>query len=157
MMSQQWFFHWDNGPLFIAAMVSSWYNAHGVQWLKHPPYWPNLVPADFFLFKKAKVEAGRLEPGPGWHQKRLGGGHDITDRHRLCCGLQKLAGALQKMCMPWQRVHQKILRNKHPPSSNRCQFIYRFAFVCIHTSYSDNTQKGSVHILKIRRMKLCVF
>jgi hypothetical protein len=46
MISQQWFFHWDNAPLLIAAMVSSWCNTRGVQWLEHPPYSPNLVPAD---------------------------------------------------------------------------------------------------------------
>jgi hypothetical protein len=44
---------------------------------------PILAPADFVLLKKAKMGAGRLEPGPGRHQKRLGGGHEITDRHRL--------------------------------------------------------------------------
>jgi hypothetical protein len=26
----------------------------GVQWLEHPPYSPNLAPADFFLLKKPK-------------------------------------------------------------------------------------------------------
>ncbi len=123
MMSQQWFFHWDNAPLLIAAMVSSWCNAHGIQWLEHPSYSPNLASADFFLFKKAKMGAGRPEPGPGRHKKRLGGGHEITDHRHLCRCLQKLAGALQKVRLPWQWVHQKILRNKHPPSSNRCQFI----------------------------------
>jgi hypothetical protein len=41
-------------------MVSSWCNAHGIQWLEHPPYLPNLAPADFFLFKKAEMGlAGR--------------------------------------------------------------------------------------------------
>ncbi len=35
MLSQQWFFHWDNAPLHTAAVVSDWFNAHGVQWLKH--------------------------------------------------------------------------------------------------------------------------
>ncbi len=132
-MSQQWFFHWYNAPLLIATMVSSWCKANGVQWLEHLPYWPNLAPADFFLSKKAKMGAGRPEPGPGRHQKHLGGGHEITDRRRLCRRLQKLAGALQKVCLPRRRVHRKILRNKHPPSSNDCQFINRFAFVCIHT------------------------
>jgi hypothetical protein len=135
MMSQQWFFHWNNALLLIAALVSSWCNARGIQWLEHPLYLPNLVPADFFLLKKAKMGAGRLEPGPGQHQKRLGRGHEITDRCHLRRCLQKLAGALQKVRPPWWRVHQKILKNKHPPSSNCCQFIYRFAFVCIHTSY----------------------
>ncbi len=53
-MSQQWFFHWDNAPLLIAAMVSSWCNTSGVQWLENPPYLPKLAPADFFLLKKPK-------------------------------------------------------------------------------------------------------
>ncbi len=50
--------------------------------------------------------AGRLEPGPGQHQKRLGGGRHITDRRRLHRRLQKLAEALQKVCPPRRRVHQ---------------------------------------------------
>jgi hypothetical protein len=78
--------------------------------------------------------AVRPEPGPGRHQKCLGGGHKITDPRHLRRHLQKLAGALQKVRPPQRQVHRKILRNKHPPSSNSCQFIYRFAFVCIHTS-----------------------
>jgi hypothetical protein len=139
MMSQQWFFHWENAPLLIAAMVFSWCNARGVQWLEHPPYSPYLAPADFSLLKIAKIGAGRPEPGPGWHQKRLGGGNEITDRCRLRRRLQKLAGALQKVRPPQRQVHQKILRNKHPLSSNRRQFIYRFAFVCIHTSYLSSS------------------
>jgi hypothetical protein len=40
---------------------------------KHPPYSPNLAPLDFFLINKAKMGAGRPEPGPGQHQERLGG------------------------------------------------------------------------------------
>jgi hypothetical protein len=32
----------------------SWFIAHGIQRLEHPPYSPYLVPADFFLFKKIK-------------------------------------------------------------------------------------------------------
>jgi hypothetical protein len=78
--------------------------------------------------------AGRPEPGPGQLQERLRGGHEITDRLRLRRRLQKLGGALQKVRPPRRQVRQKILRNKHPPSSNRCHFIYTFPFVCIHTS-----------------------
>ncbi len=47
-------FHCDNAPLLIAAMVSSRCNAHGIQWLEHPPYLPNLASADFFYLKKPK-------------------------------------------------------------------------------------------------------
>ncbi len=71
------------------------------------------------------------EPGPGQHQERLGGGRPTSDRRRL----QKLDGALQKERSPRRQLRQKILRNKHPPSSNHSHFIYTFAFDCIHTSY----------------------
>ncbi len=37
-MSQQWFFDWDNARVHTAAMVSSWFDAHGVQQLEHSPY-----------------------------------------------------------------------------------------------------------------------
>ncbi len=134
MMSQRWFFDWDNARVHTAAVVSSWFDAHSIQRLEDTPYSPNLAPADFFLLKKNKMGAGRPERGPGQLQERLGGGRETSDRRRLRCCLQKLAGALQKVRPPWRQVRRKILRNKHPPSSNRCQFIYRFAFVCIHTS-----------------------
>jgi hypothetical protein len=78
--------------------------------------------------------AGRPEPGPGQLQERLGGGRQTSDQRRLRRRLQKLGGALQKARSPRWQVRRKILRNKHPPSSNRCHFIYTFAFVCIHTS-----------------------
>ncbi len=54
MMSQQWFFDWDHARVHTAAMVSSWFDAHGVQRLEHAPYSPNLALADFFLLKKTK-------------------------------------------------------------------------------------------------------
>jgi hypothetical protein len=75
------------------------------------------------------------EPGPGQHQERLGGGRQTSDRRCLRRRLQKVGGVLQKVRPPRRQVRQKILRNKHPPSSNCCHFIYTFTFVCIHTSY----------------------
>ncbi len=134
-MSQQWFFDWDNAGVHTAAVVFSWFDAHGVQRLEHAPYLPYMAPADYFLLKKNKMGVDRPEPGPGQHQERLGGGRDTSDRRRLRRRLQKLGGALQKARSPRRQVCPKILRNKHPPSSNRCHFIYTFAFVCIHTSY----------------------
>ncbi len=72
MMSHQWFFDWDNARVHTDDMVSSWFDAHGVQRLEHAPYSPILAPTDFVLFKK--MGAGRPEPGPGQLQERLGGG-----------------------------------------------------------------------------------
>ncbi len=79
--------------------------------------------------------AGRPEPGPGQLQERLGGGSQTSDRRHLRRRLQKFGGALQKARSPRRQVRRKILRNKHPPSSNPSQFIDGFAFDCIHTSY----------------------
>ncbi len=45
-MSQQWFFDWDNARVHTTAVVSSWFDAHGVQRLEHAPYPPNTAPAD---------------------------------------------------------------------------------------------------------------
>ncbi len=134
-MSQQCFFDWDNTRV-QTAVVSSWFDAHGIQRLKHAPYSPIMAPADYFLLKKAKMGAGMPEPGPGQNQERLGGGRQTSDRRRLRRCLQKLGGTLQKARSPRRQVRRKILRNKHPPSSNPSQFIDGFAFVCIHTSYT---------------------
>ncbi len=35
-------------------MVQEWLAAHGVQVIRHPPYSPDLAPADFFLFGRVK-------------------------------------------------------------------------------------------------------
>jgi histone-lysine N-methyltransferase SETMAR len=64
MAARQWFFHWDNAPVHTAAVVQAWIAANNVQVLEHPPYSPDLAPADFFLFRRVKEElAGkRLTP-----------------------------------------------------------------------------------------------
>ncbi len=80
--------------MHTAAVVSSWFDAHGVQRIEHVPYLPVLAPTDFVLLKKAKMGAGMPEPGPGQLQERLGGGRQTSDRRRLCRHLQKLGGAL---------------------------------------------------------------
>jgi hypothetical protein len=54
MMSQQWFFDWDNARGHTDAVVSSWFDAHGVQRLEHAPFSPILAPTDFVLLKKTK-------------------------------------------------------------------------------------------------------
>ncbi len=55
MMSQQWFFDWVNARVHTDTLVSSWFDAHGVQRLEHAPYSPNIAPTDFVLFKKNKL------------------------------------------------------------------------------------------------------
>jgi hypothetical protein len=47
-------FHWDNAPVHTAAVVKDWFAANAIPLLEHPPYSPDLAPADFFLFPKVK-------------------------------------------------------------------------------------------------------
>jgi histone-lysine N-methyltransferase SETMAR len=60
MVQQEWWFHCDNALVHMAAVVQEWFAAHNIQRLEHPPYSPDLAPADFFLFWRVKEElAGR--------------------------------------------------------------------------------------------------
>lgn len=60
MAKQQWFFHWDNAPVHTAAVVKNWFAAREVKLIEHPPYSPDLAPADFFLCRKVKEELAGL-------------------------------------------------------------------------------------------------
>ncbi len=39
--------------------MKEWMAAKGIQVLEHPPYSPDLAPADFFLFRKVKEALAR--------------------------------------------------------------------------------------------------
>ncbi len=52
MAEQEWWLHWDNALVHTAATVADFLAAKGVKTVPHPPYSPDLAPADFFLFQK---------------------------------------------------------------------------------------------------------
>jgi histone-lysine N-methyltransferase SETMAR len=60
MVQQEWFLHWDNAPIHTAASVKKWFADHSIQLLLHPPYSPDLAPADVFLFRRVKEELAGL-------------------------------------------------------------------------------------------------
>ena len=60
MVEQGFVFHWDNAPVHTAAVVAEWFAANNIQRLAHPPYWPDLAPADFFLFPHVKEQLAGL-------------------------------------------------------------------------------------------------
>jgi histone-lysine N-methyltransferase SETMAR len=64
MASQEWFLHWDNALVHTAATA-----AKGVKMLRHPPYLPDLAPADFFLFPRVKTELAGLSVNQEAFQK----------------------------------------------------------------------------------------
>ena len=51
---QDWFLHWDNAPVHSAAVVQQFLADRSIKTIAHPPYSPDLAPADFFLFPKVK-------------------------------------------------------------------------------------------------------
>ena len=52
--SSEWFLLHDNAPPHNAAIVKKFLANRNVAVLHHPPYSPNLAPADYFLFPKFK-------------------------------------------------------------------------------------------------------
>ncbi len=60
MAAGEWFLHWDNAVVHTAAIVTDWLAARHVQMLQHPPYSPDLAPANFFLFPEVNKELAGL-------------------------------------------------------------------------------------------------
>jgi histone-lysine N-methyltransferase SETMAR len=52
----EWFLHWDNAPVHTANVVKEFLAKKNIKLLSHPPYSPDLAPADYFLFPKLKKE-----------------------------------------------------------------------------------------------------
>ena len=49
-----WFLHHDNAPAHASLQIREFRAKNGMSVLPHPPYSPDLAPADFFLFPKLK-------------------------------------------------------------------------------------------------------
>jgi histone-lysine N-methyltransferase SETMAR len=69
MSAQDWFFHWDSVPVHTVTTVQEYLAAKGVKMLCHPPYSPDLAPADFFLFSRVKSELAGLSMNHETFQK----------------------------------------------------------------------------------------
>jgi hypothetical protein len=105
MVEQEWFLHWDYAPVHTAAIVKNWLAARAIQVLPHPPYSPDLAPADFFfsflLVQKGEGGAGRPPPDPGQPQERLERGPEDHRLRRVRRRLQALVRALQEVYPHW--------------------------------------------------------
>jgi histone-lysine N-methyltransferase SETMAR len=51
MVAGEWFFHWDNALVYTTAVVKDWMAAKDFRLIEHPPYSPDLAPADFLFTK----------------------------------------------------------------------------------------------------------
>jgi histone-lysine N-methyltransferase SETMAR len=54
--AKNWILHDDNAPCHRALIVREFLANHNMLSLPHPPYSPDLSPADFFLFPKMKMQ-----------------------------------------------------------------------------------------------------
>ena len=54
---KEWILHWDNGP-HTAKRTQDWLQSKGIETLDHPPYSPDLAPADYWLFRPIKKALG---------------------------------------------------------------------------------------------------
>ncbi len=54
----EWFLHWDNAPVHTVMVIHKFLAKKHIKVLSHPPYSPDLTPADYFLFPKLKKELG---------------------------------------------------------------------------------------------------
>jgi len=51
--------HHDNAPAHASLLIRSYLAKHQTSVVPHPPYSPDLAPADFFLFPKLKTTLKR--------------------------------------------------------------------------------------------------
>jgi len=61
--NQTWILHHDNAPAHASLLIHSYVAKHQISIVPHPPYYPDLAPADFFLFPKLKttLKGGRFQ------------------------------------------------------------------------------------------------
>ncbi|QQP54565.1 Uncharacterized protein FKW44_007435, partial [Caligus rogercresseyi] len=54
MAKRDWYFHFDNAPCHTANSTKEFLAKKGIKVIDHPPYSPDLAPADFFYFPVMK-------------------------------------------------------------------------------------------------------
>jgi hypothetical protein len=79
--------------------VQAWIAANNVQVLKHPPYSPDLAPADYFLFRRVKEELAGIQLTPETLKKTWYG---VT----RSIGIDKFAAAFRR----WLDRYNKCIR-----------------------------------------------
>jgi hypothetical protein len=53
---QTWLLHHDDVPSHTSVLTQQFLAKYKTAVIPHPPYYPNLVPCDFFLFPEMKLK-----------------------------------------------------------------------------------------------------
>jgi transposase len=89
--SGDWFLLHDNTPSHTATIVKQFLAKRNATVLDHPPYSPNLAPADYFLFQKVKSHLkGRLFDSISGIQKAVTSTLNTIANNDFYKGIQKL-------------------------------------------------------------------
>jgi len=89
--SGDWFLLHDNAPFHNATIVKQFLAQQKVTVLDHPPYSPDLAPADYLLFQKVKSHLkGRLFDSISDIQKTVTSTLNTTAKDDFYKGVQKL-------------------------------------------------------------------
>jgi hypothetical protein len=116
MVSQNWFFHWDNARVHATAVVQDWLAANQVQVLEHHPYSQDLASADFFLFRRVKEELAGVWLTPESLKKSWEGVLRTIGPDEFATAFRRWVDRCNKC------VRQEILKDKHPANYNHCLF-----------------------------------
>jgi hypothetical protein len=89
--SGDWFLLHDNAPSHNATIVKQFMAQRKVTVLNHPPYLPDLAPADYFLFPKVKSHLKGHPFDSIWDiQKAVTSTLNTTAKDDFYKGIQKL-------------------------------------------------------------------
>jgi histone-lysine N-methyltransferase SETMAR len=84
-----WLFHWDNAPVHTANNVTKFLAKKNIRTLQHPPYSPDLAPADYCLFRRLKSDLAGVSVTPETFKTEL-------ERVLRSIGKNKFAEAFQR-------------------------------------------------------------
>ncbi len=109
------FFHLNNAPVHTVTIVQNWLTAYSVQVLYHPPYSPDLEPADFSLFWRVNDELAGISLDQNTLKKRgkVGRGHK-KNQHWSSPPPSSSGMSTAKSELKSAEAMSKILRNKCP-------------------------------------------
>jgi histone-lysine N-methyltransferase SETMAR len=83
--------------------VTDFMAARGIKLIEHPPYSPNLAPADYFLFPRIKRELAGLTLTQNTLQEVVGGGRQESYSGGLRRSVPAMVSATRKVCFDRRR------------------------------------------------------
>jgi len=110
--SGDWFLLHNNAPSHNARIVKQFLAQWKVTVLDHPPYSPDLAPADYFLFRKVKSHLkGRLFDSILDIQKAVTSTLNTIAKDDFYKGIQKLYDCAN-LCVQLEGMYVEKLNNK---------------------------------------------